>query len=196
MERGPGLSKNSLSGKESQAVRKFKEERTCEKQDKRNRHHSSGVPFGQLFKVHSSKFKPHPVGDLSQTTIVSISHTVFFLSVGKDPLNCFFTFRVKLHVFRSVSGIIGQLLIVLPNMTQNSFYTVFGFGTKLAGRALSTDFWVAAVFLIPVPIGSAVSQGLILRADDAIIINERVQRSVRYGVKLSWISTPFADKIR
>ncbi len=46
---------------------------------------------------------------------------MFFLGIGKDPLNGFLAFGIKLFVFRGVSGVIGQFFVVFPNMAQDSF---------------------------------------------------------------------------
>jgi len=50
---------------------------------------------------------------------------MFFLGIGKDPLNGFLAFGIKLFVFRGVSGVIGQFFVVFPNMAQDSFNAVF-----------------------------------------------------------------------
>ena len=44
-------------------------------------------PSGQLFQIHGSKFKLHPVCYLGQASVLSIAHGVFFLGVGKDSFN-------------------------------------------------------------------------------------------------------------
>ena len=85
-------------------------------------------PICQLFEVHGSKFKPHPFRDLGQTSIKGIAHTVFFLGIGKDALNGFLAFCVKLLIFWGISGIVGQFLIILPDVAQDGFHAVFGAG--------------------------------------------------------------------
>ena len=99
----------------------------------------SCFPSGQLFEIHGSKLKPHPFGDLGQTSIKRIAHPMFFLGIGKDPLNGFLAFGIKLFVFRGVSGVIGQFFVVFPNMAQDSFNAVFRVGAKLPGRTLGTS---------------------------------------------------------
>ena len=94
---------------------------------------------------------------------------MFFLGIGKDPLNGFLAFGIKLFVLRGVSGVIGQFFAVFPSMAQDSFYAVFRAGAQLPGRALRTDFWVAAIFPLTVPVGGTVRQGLVFRADHAVI---------------------------
>ena len=44
-----------------------------------------------LFEIHGSKFKPDPFSNLGQASVVSKPHSVFFLGIGKDTLNRFFS---------------------------------------------------------------------------------------------------------
>ncbi len=113
-------------------------------------------PSGQLFEVHGSKLKPHPFGDLGQTSVKRITHTMLFFGIGKDPLNGLLAFGIKIFVFRGVPGVIGQFLVILPDMAQDGFYAVFGTGAKLPCGTLSTNFWVTAIFPITVPVGGTV----------------------------------------
>ena len=56
-------------------------------------------------------------------------------------------------------------------MAQDSFYAVFRVGAKLPHRALGTDLRVAAIFPVAVPVGGTVFQGLVFRADHAVIVS-------------------------
>ena len=86
------------------------------------------LPSCQLFEVHGSKLKPHPIGNLGQATVICVTHSMLFFRIGKNPFNGFFTFGVKVLVFRGIPGIVGQLLIVLPDMAQDRLYAVFRAG--------------------------------------------------------------------
>ena len=48
------------------------------------------TPFCQLFQVHGSIFKPHPACDPGQTSMMRVTHRVFFFCVGKDTFNRLF----------------------------------------------------------------------------------------------------------
>ena len=63
------------------------------------------IPFPccQLFQVHGSKLKLHPVCHLGQASVLRITHRVFLFGVRKDPFNGLFTFPVKLLVLRCIS---------------------------------------------------------------------------------------------
>ena len=127
-------------------------------------------PFSQLFEIHGSKLKPHPFGDLGQTSVKRIAHTMLFLGVGKDALNRLFAFGIKLLVLGCVPGVIGQFLVILPDMAQDGFHAVFGVGAQLPCGTLGADFGVAAIFPVPVPVGGTVCQRLVFRADHAVIV--------------------------
>ena len=97
------------------------------------------------FEIHSNKFKPRPIRNLGQTPIIRITHTVFFFGVGKDPLNGFLVLRVKKPVLRGVPGVIGQSCVVLPDVAQDSFQTVFGVGAQVPGGTLGADWGLCLV---------------------------------------------------
>ena len=87
---------------------------------------------------------------------------MLFLGIGKDSLNGFLAFGIKIFVFRGVSGVIGQFFVVFPNMAQDSFYAVFRVGAQVLRRALGTDLRMAAIF--PVTVAEAASQtGSVMR---------------------------------
>ena len=52
----------------------------------------------QLFQIHGSKLKLHPVRYLSQASVLCITHRVFFLGIGKGPSNGLFAPLVKIPV--------------------------------------------------------------------------------------------------
>ena len=122
------LSKSGLTWKEPGRPQNLKRD-IFEKGGKREQEMPPSFPSGQLFEVHGSKFKSHPVGDLGQTTVTGITHGVLFFRICKNPFNGFFAFGVKVLVFRGVSGVISQFLIVLPDMALDSLYAVFRAGT-------------------------------------------------------------------
>ena len=70
----------------------------AEKAEKRETGAVVPFPYGQLFQVHGSKLKLHPVCDLSQASVLRITHRVFFLGVREDPFNGFLSALVELRV--------------------------------------------------------------------------------------------------
>lgn len=77
-------------------------------------------PSGQLFEVHGSKFKPHPVGNVGLTSVMGITHAMPLLGISKDPL------------MRIAPGILGCTWCRqpdLPDVPQDSLHAVFGAGT-------------------------------------------------------------------
>ena len=61
---------------------------------------------------------------------------MLFFGIGKDPLNGFLAFGIKIFVLRGVSGVIGQFFVVFPNMAQDSFNAAFGAGAQVPGGTL------------------------------------------------------------
>jgi hypothetical protein len=53
------------------------------------------LPGCQLFQIHGSKLKLHPVRHLGQASVLRITHSVFFFGVCKDTFNGLFTPPVK-----------------------------------------------------------------------------------------------------
>lgn len=113
-------------------------------------------PQCQLFKVHGNKLKPHPSGNLGQTSIKRIKHAMLYFFVGKDSLNGFFVFSIKAPVFRSVSGIVGQFFVILPDMAQDSLHAVLGTGTQMPGGTFRTNLWIAFVLPVPITVGGTI----------------------------------------
>ena len=125
-------------------------------------------PICKLFQIHCSKTKLHPVCDLSQASVSGITHCVFLLGIRKDTFNGFFPCLIHPLVDRSVPSIISHFLVFLPDMPGNCFNAVFVIGTKVSCWAITADLWIAFIFPVTFPIGSAVVQNLVLRTDDTV----------------------------
>ena len=74
-------------------------------------------PPCHFFEVHGSKFKLHPFCYLGQASVLCITHRVFFFCICKDSFNRFFAALIKRLVLGYISGVVRQILIVLPDMT-------------------------------------------------------------------------------
>ncbi len=77
---------------------------------------------------------------------------MFFLGVREDPFNGFFSALVELRVRRRISGIVCQLLIVLPDMPLYRLYAILGMSTEFSGGAIGADVWVTFVFPVSVAV--------------------------------------------
>ena len=113
-------------------------------------------PCCQLFQVHGSKLKLHPVCHLCEASVLCITHCVFFFCICKNTFNRLFAFSVKLLARWRISGVICQFLIVLPDMPLHCFDTVLGMGTQFSGRAVGAFLRIALVFPVSVSVCSAV----------------------------------------
>ena len=61
---------------------------------------AANLSFTQLFQLH-------PVGYLGQASILCITHGVFFLGIGKNPFNGFFSPLVEFLVLWGIAGVVG-----------------------------------------------------------------------------------------
>ena len=128
------------------------------------------MPFCELFQIHGSKSKLHPVRNLSQACVSGITHTMFLFCIRKDTLYCFFPCLIHPLVDRSISGIVCHFLVFLPDMPGNCLNTILTLCAKMPGRTVTTDLWITFIFPISVTVGGAVVQHLVLRAEDAVEI--------------------------
>ena len=126
-------------------------------------------PSSQLFQIHGSKFKLHPVCHLSQASVLSIAHCVFFLGVRKDALNGFFSPLVKLLVFWRIAGVICQIFIAFPDMPLYGLYARPGMRAKPSGRTACADSGIAFIFPVTVPVGRGVFENLVFWTDYAVV---------------------------
>lgn len=123
-------------------------------------------PFCQLFEVHGSKFKLHPIRHLGQASIACITHGVFFFGICKDPFNGLFAPSVQFPVFRRVAGILCQFLVVLPDMALHCFHTIHGVGAKQPCGTICADVGITFIFPVALWVCSPIPQHLELRTDD------------------------------
>ena len=142
-------------------------------------------PSSQLFQIHGSKFKLHPVCHLSQASVLCIAHCVFFLGVRKDALNCFFSPLVKLLVFGRIAGVICQIFIALPDMPLYGLYARLGHSCFQLRRymlriACTADYTVNAPAVVP-PIAQK------------YIRFKRSRQSARDGLRLPEPPMPHSD---
>ena len=92
------------------------------------------VPFpdSRFFQIHSNKLTIYPVRYLSQVSALRITHCVFSFGVRKNAFNDLVTFPVKHLVCRGISGVIRQLLTVLPDKPRHCFDKIKQFTLTVA----------------------------------------------------------------
>ena len=125
-------------------------------------------PISELFQIHGSKTKLHPVCNLGQACVSGISQTVLLFAIRKDTFNGFFPCLVHPLVNRSVPGIVCHFLVFLPDVPRNGFNEIFVLCAKMPGGTVAADLWIAFIFPVSIPVGGAVVQYLIFRTDDAV----------------------------
>ena len=128
------------------------------------------LPYSQLFEVHGSELKPDPVGNLGQASVLCIPHGMLLFGVRKDPFDGLLAPLVQLLIFRRIPDVVRQLLVALPDMPLYRFHTIFGMGAQRPCRTARAYLRIALVFPVSVPVGRAVFQWLILRAEDAVVV--------------------------
>ena len=52
------------------------------------------APICQLFQIHGSELKLHPVCNPGQASMMRVSHRMFFFCIGKNSFYCLFSFGV------------------------------------------------------------------------------------------------------
>ena len=119
----------------------------------------TGLPFpgGQLFQIHGSKLKLHPVRDLGQASVLRVTHPVLFLRIGKHTLDLLFSQPVQLFVYR-------HLYMVLPDMAQHNFLALGVLGAHPSGGTGLAKIDPALVF----PVCGGIMQRSVLRADHIV----------------------------
>ena len=124
------------------------------------------LPSCQLFQIHGNKLKLHPVRHLGQTSVLCITHSVFFFGVvRKDAFNRLFPLLVKILVLRCITGIVCQLFVILPDMPLYGFYAILGMSAKLSGGTICANLGIAFVFPVAVPVCCRIFEDPVFRAD-------------------------------
>ena len=95
---------------------------------------------------------------------------MFFFCVRKDALNRLRTQSVGYLAYRRMPDILCSFQILLPDMTGYRFRVLSVLRTILQLRAISANITFALVFLISFTVGSGITENLILRAQDTIVI--------------------------
>jgi len=119
---------------------------------RRERMRISPFPFCEPFEIHGSKFKLHPVLNLRQATVRSITHLVFFFCIGENSFDGFFSPFIQFFVLRRVPYVVCQLLEIFPYMSGYRFDAVFGMGAKLSCWTISADSRVTFLFAVSITV--------------------------------------------
>ena len=130
----------------------------------------AAIPFpgGQLFQIHGSKFKLHPVCHLGQASVLGVTHAVLFFRIGKYTLDLLFSQPVQFFVHRHIPDMLRHLHIVLPDMAPHRFLAPGAFGTYPSGRTAFAKISPAFVFPVALPVCGGIMQRTVLRADHII----------------------------
>ena len=126
-------------------------------------------PSSQLFEIHGSKFKLHPVGHLGEASVLRIAHAVFLFCIGEHTLYFLFSQPVQLAVYWGVPGILSQFHKILSDMPHHRLFAFGVCGAFVPGRAGIADIRSALVFPVTIPVGGGIMQCMVLRANNIVI---------------------------
>ena len=128
------------------------------------------LPNCELFQVHGSKFKPHPIRYLGQACVSCVSHAMLFLGIRKDPFNGFLAHLVVSPVPLRIAELLCHIHIRLPDVLRYCLNEVLIPGTQRPGGTVRTDLWITFILPVAVMVGCGVFQYLVFRADDTVIV--------------------------
>ena len=144
-----------LSNSKTAASRKYKGRKRVKAKETKGMG-VSPFPNGKLFEIHGNELKPDPVGNLGQASVLSIPHVVLLFGVRKDAFDGLLAPIVQVPILRCIAGVVGQFLIILPDMPLYRFHTSLGVSTKMARPTVCTYLWIALVFPVSIPVSRAV----------------------------------------
>ena len=143
-----------------------------ESRKKREKEMEKGViptPFCQLFQVHGSIFKPHPACDPGQTSMMRVTHRMFFFCIGKDTFNRLLAQGIDFFPSLCSPQLLYKVQILLPDMFGQELLSFFICSTHSLERAGLTMLRVATVSPFSFPVCSGMSQRSAVPAGKTIL---------------------------
>lgn len=125
---------------------------------------------GEFLEIHRSKLELDPCGDRGQPSIWSITHCVFLFCVRKDALNRLRTQSIGCLTCRRMPYIFCSFQILLPDVAGYGLRVLPILRTFLQFWAISANIAFTLVFFISFTVGRGITENLILRAQDTIVI--------------------------
>ena len=116
------------------------------------------TPNCQLFQIHGSIFKPDPSCNGSQTSVMCITHSVFFFCISKYSLNGFFSLLVDFFCFLRLSQLLNQVEVFLPNVCGQYFLPFFVRSTHRPTWTIHAVRWGASVCAFSISVCCSVAQ--------------------------------------
>ena len=118
---------------------------------------TSPSPKGQLFKIHSSEFKPHPARNPGQTSMVCIAQAMPFLCVSKDSFNGLFPQGVELLAQLRFPKLLHEIKGSLPDMCGKDTLAFLVGAAGLPAGAIFAELRRAAIGTFPIFAGPCLS---------------------------------------
>src|SRR5699024_5799884 len=130
------------------------------KENKSERRRSFPTPNRQLFQVHGSKLKLDPSCDAGQASVVGITHGVFFVCVGEDPLDRYLADGIYSLGKVGFADRLSNVQEFLPDVALEYFLALFTCTALFPARAAAAGFWHAAVEPFSIPVCCGVPQAV------------------------------------
>ena len=125
---------------------------------------------GEFLEIHRSKLELDPCGDRSQPSIWSITHCVFLFGVRKDALNRLRTQSIDCLTYRRMPYTFCSFQILLTDMAGYGFRVQPVLRTFLPFWAILANTAFTLVFLLSFTVGSGITEDLIVRTQNTIVI--------------------------
>ena len=128
----------------------------------------SPTPCRQLFQVHRSKLKPHPVRYPGQTSVLCVPHRVLLLRVREHTLNRLFSPGIQFLAALCLPQSLRQVKVLLPDMSCQQLLPLLIRPTCLPAWAVPAYTRRTSVCPFSFSVCCRVPQSLPLRADIAV----------------------------
>lgn len=126
------------------------------------------APFCQLFQIHRSIFKPHPVRYPGQTSMMCITHRVFLFCVGKDTFYGFLAHRIDFFASLRSPKLLDEIQILLPNVRGYDLPAFFIGAAQRFERAILAVLRITSVGSLSVSVCRRMPQYAAMRTNEMV----------------------------
>ena len=128
-------------------------------------------PVCKLFQIHGSKLKLDPVRNTSQTSMVCITHRVFFLCIAKHALYAFFSQLIDLLTAFCFAELLNNIQIFLPYVGLEDLLPLFICTAFFFDRSVYTSAGDTSISSFSVFAGCCMAKDLISWANKLVIFD-------------------------
>lgn len=125
---------------------------------------------GEFLKIKCSEFELDPGSNSGQPSVWRITHSVFFLGIGKYTFNGLRAQSIGFFADRRMADILRPFDVLLPDMPGDGLYALLTLGALFSHRTVPADIALAFVFPVAFTVGGRIIQGFVLGTDHAVIV--------------------------